>query len=175
MIEMGVFVMKYTLKEKLRFVKLHIEENVPIYEIERKYGFRADALKYFCRLYKIHGEKAFQKEENTRQEYSREMKLKAIKEHFEKGRSQRDIAIELMLSDPKIVGDWITKYKQEGEEGIKDTHSREAYKLHDDKLLEKEYKKLLEDLERTKAENEYLKKSFPQVLERSKQTKKKQK
>ena len=27
--------MKYTLKEKLRFVKLHIEENVPIYEIER--------------------------------------------------------------------------------------------------------------------------------------------
>ncbi len=63
----GGFYMKYTLKEKLRFVKLHIEENVPIYEIERKYGFRADALKYFCRLYKVHGEKAFQKEENTRQ------------------------------------------------------------------------------------------------------------
>ena len=74
----GGFYMKYTLKEKLRFVKLHIEENVPIYEIERKYGFRADALKYFCRLYKVHGEKAFQKEEGTRQEYSREMKLKAI-------------------------------------------------------------------------------------------------
>lgn len=80
-----------------------------------------------------------------------------------------------MLTDPKIVGDWAEKYKAEGEEGIKDTNSREAYKLHDEKILEKEYKKLLEDLERTKAENEYLKKSFPQALERSKQIKKRQK
>ena len=45
--------MKYTLKEKLRFVKLHIEENVPIYEIERKYGFRADALKQLLQNIKI--------------------------------------------------------------------------------------------------------------------------
>ena len=28
--------MKFTLKEKLHYVKLHVEENVPIYEIERK-------------------------------------------------------------------------------------------------------------------------------------------
>ena len=56
---------------------------------------------------------------------------------------------------------------------ITDTYSREAYKHHDDKVLEKEYKKLLEDLKRTKAENEYLKKSFPQVLKRSKQSRKK--
>ena len=45
--------MKYTLKEKLRFVKLHIEENVPIYEIERKYGFRVDALKYFFNFFQF--------------------------------------------------------------------------------------------------------------------------
>lgn len=64
-------------------------------------------------------------------------------------------------------------YKEKGEESIKDTCSREAYKHHDDKVLEKEYKKLLEDLERTKAENEYLKKSFPLVLERSKRSRKK--
>ena len=30
MIEMGVFVMKYTLKEKLGYVKKHLEENVPL-------------------------------------------------------------------------------------------------------------------------------------------------
>ncbi len=28
--------MKYTLKEKLHYVKMHIEENVPIYEITIK-------------------------------------------------------------------------------------------------------------------------------------------
>lgn len=78
-----------------------------------------------------------------------------------------------MLTDSKIVGDWMEKYNEDGEEAIKDTYSREAYKHHDDKVLEKEYKKLLEDLERTKAENEYLKKSFPLALERSRQFKKK--
>ncbi|MFA6368184.1 MAG: hypothetical protein WCX10_06465 [Bacteroidales bacterium] len=57
------------------------------------------------------------------------------------------------ISDPTIIRDWIKKYKRDGIESIKDTHSREAYKHHDDKILEKEYKKLLEDLERTKVEN----------------------
>ena len=96
-----------------------------------------------------------------------------IKEHFENNKSYRQIAIDLMLTEPGIVSDWVAMYKEKGEESIKDTCSREAYKHHDDKVLEKEYKKLLEDLERTKAENEYLKKSFPLVLERSKQSRKK--
>ena len=60
---MGVFVMKYTLKEKLRYVKKHLEENVPLHEIERKYGLKAETLKYFCWQYKVHGKKAFQKED----------------------------------------------------------------------------------------------------------------
>lgn len=49
--------MKFTLKEKLHYVKLHVEENVPIYEIERKYGISASSIKYFCCLYKKYGEK----------------------------------------------------------------------------------------------------------------------
>ena len=31
-----LFTMKYTLKEKLGYVKKHLEENVPLHEIERK-------------------------------------------------------------------------------------------------------------------------------------------
>ena len=41
----GVFVMKYTLKEKLWYVKKHLEENVPLHEIERKYGLKTDPVK----------------------------------------------------------------------------------------------------------------------------------
>ena len=59
-----------------------------------------------------------------------------------------------MLTEPNIVSDWVNMYKEKGEEAIKDTYSREAYKHHNDKVLEKEYKKFLEDLQRTKAENE---------------------
>ena len=101
------------------------------------------------------------------------MKLEAIHDILTNKKSYAQKALELMLTDPKIVGDWMEKYNEDGEEAIKDTYSREAYKHHNDKVLEKEYKKLLEDLERTKAENEYLKKSFPLALERSRQFKKK--
>ena len=165
--------MKHTLKEKLRFVKMHLDDNVPLWEIYNTYGFMLSDLKYLCKLYKMWGEEPFLKEEGRRSCYTREMKLKAIKDVFNNQKSIRQEALELKLTDPKIVEDWINKYKRDGEESIKDTYSRAAYKMHDDKVLEKEYKKLLEDLERTKAENEYLKKSFPQVLKRSKQSKKK--
>lgn len=165
--------MKYTLKEKLKYVKMHVEENVPLWEIYHVYGLRLSDLKYLCKVYKMWGEEPFLKDQSTRSCYTREMKLKAIEDVFSNKKSIRQEALELKLTDPKIVEDWINKYKRDGESSIKDTYSREAYKMHDDKVLEKEYKKLLEDLERTKAENEYLKKSFPQVLKRSKQSKKK--
>lgn len=164
--------MKLTLEEKLQNVKLHVDDGVPLFEIQRTRGQNVGSLKYCVALYKKWGEKAFRKNEERRQ-YSRETKLKAIKEYFENNRSSRQIAIDLMLTDPGVVLDWVKMYEEKGEDAIKDTCSREAYKHHDDKVLEKEYKKLLDDLERTKAENEYLKKSFPLVLERSKRSKKK--
>lgn len=164
--------MKLTLEEKLRNVKLHLEENVPIYEIEKSYGQSSASLKYYCALYKKWGEKAFKKEEQRRS-YTREMKLEAIHDILTNGKSYRKKALELMITEAGIISDWVKMYKEKGEEGIKDTYSREAYKHHNDKVLEKEYKKLLEDLERTKAENEYLKKSFPLALERNKQSKRK--
>lgn len=47
-----IFYMKTTLEEKLRLVKLHIDENVPIFEIERKYRLDHSTLKYYCALYR---------------------------------------------------------------------------------------------------------------------------
>ena len=120
----------------------------------------------------MYGEKAFIREAKARV-YTREEKLKAIVQVLSEEKSYAEVALSMMLTDPRVVGDWVEKYKKEGEAAIKDTHSRAAYLLHDDRILEKEYKKLLEDLERTKAENEYLKKSFPHILKRSKQPKKK--
>ena len=162
--------LKYTRSEKLKIVKEHIEDGYSLAELSVKYGLAISTIKYQVRLYKAHGEKAF-KEETVRT-YTREEKLKAIKRHND-GESFGKIAIDMCLSDPSIIRDWYIKYLNGGEEAITDTHARNAYKHHDDKILEKEYKKLLEDLERTKAENEYLKKSFPLALERSKRSKKK--
>lgn len=165
--------MKTTLEEKLRLVKLHLYEGIPIFEIEREYGLDRATLKYYCALYRRWGEEPFAKPKVRK--YSREMKLKAIHDIVTNHISYSKKAIELMLTDPKIVCDWMEKYRNGGEEAIKDTFSREAYKHHEDKILEKEHKKLLEDLERTKAENEYLKKLYSLVLARSKPSKKKSK
>lgn len=165
--------MKTTLEEKLRLVKLHLDEGIPIFEIEKKYGLDHSTLKYYCALYRRWGEEPFTK--STRRRYSREMKLEAIKDIITNHVSYSQKAIELMLTDPKIVGDWMEKYRNGGEKAITDTYSRQAYKHHDDKILEKEHKKLLEDLEKTKAENEYLKKLYSLVLARSKPSKKKSK
>lgn len=164
--------MKTTLEEKLRCVHLHLYEGVPISEIEREYGLNRSTLKYCCALYLKWGDKAF-KVDVKRREYPRQKKLEAIHDILTNGKSYAQKAIELMLTDPKIIGDWMEKYREGGEDAITDTHSREAYKHHNDKVLEKEYKKLLEDLERTKAENEYLKKSYSLILKRSKQPRKK--
>ena len=164
--------MKYTLEEKLKMAKLHIEDGVPYQKISDDFNYSLTRVKYLCSLYRRHGEKPFKKNEN-RVTYTRELKLETIHDILTNGKSCNSKAMELMLTDPTIVKDWVRLYQEKGEEAIKDTYSREAYKHHDDKVLEKEYKKLLEDLERTKAENEYLKKSFPLALERSKRSKKK--
>jgi len=165
--------MKLTLEEKLKYVKLHVEKGVTIREIKEKYGFDKSTLKYQCLLYQRYGDKAFKQDTSKLRTYTRLEKLKAIKQVLTNEMSSRQIALNYMLTSPKIVEDWVYLYKTKGEAAIKDTHAREAYKTHEQSVFKKEYKKLLEDLERTKAENDFLKKSFPQALKRSRQLKKK--
>lgn len=166
--------MKFTLQEKLKFARLHFDDGLPYAEISKKYRIEITGLKYSCRLYERWGPKAF-KEGYQRRTYTRETKLQAIHEIMRKQKSYRDIGIELMMTNANIVRDWLQKYKRDGEQAITDTFAREAYKHHDDKVLEKEYKKLLQDLEYAKAENEYLKKSYALILKRSKRQRKKSK
>ena len=68
--------MKTTLEEKLKCVRLHLDEGVPIFEIQEKYGLDRSTLKCYCALYRKWGEVAFTKPK--RREYTRQMKLEAI-------------------------------------------------------------------------------------------------
>lgn len=164
--------MRLSMDERLRIAKLHIYEDVPYSELSKTYKVDPGRIKYWVSMYQRWGEKGFKKD-FQKVEFSRQLKLETIHEIISKKISCRQKALDLMISDPATVSDWVKLFKKFGEEAIKDTHSREAYKKHDESVLEKEYKKLLDDLERTKAENEYLKKSFPQVLERSRRSNKK--
>ncbi len=55
------------------------------------------------------------------------MKLEAFHDIMSNGQSYAQKSIELMLTDSIIIGDWMEKYRDGGEEAITDTHSREAY------------------------------------------------
>ena len=70
------FFIKLTLEEKLRLVKLHIFDGVPIREIHEKHGLDRSTLKYYCALYRKWGDEPFAKP--ARRKYTREMKLEAI-------------------------------------------------------------------------------------------------
>ena len=41
------FFMRITPEEKLKYVKMHLEENVPIFELKRKYGIQFNLMLMF--------------------------------------------------------------------------------------------------------------------------------
>ena len=168
----GFYYMKYSMKEKLKIVKEHLEEGVPLHELDKKYNYHYTNIKYQCALYRMYGEKAFE-DHGTSRTYTREDKLKAIDRVLNGKESRRQVALSLMLTDPKIVNDWVSKYQKEGEASIKDTHSRTHYLIHEERLQVEANKKLLERLEYLEAENEYLKKSYALIQKREQQKKNK--
>lgn len=164
--------MKYSLEDKLKIVKEHVDNNVPLFELQKKYDLNVCTIKYFCTLYKMYGDKAF-KDDGRARTYTREMKLKAIDDVLNGGKSRRQVSLSLMLTDWKIVDDWVEKYLKGGPDAIKDTHSRSHYLIHEERLNTEANKKLMERLEYLEAENEYLKKLYALIQEKEQQQKKK--
>ncbi|MCH5171719.1 MAG: transposase [Erysipelotrichales bacterium] len=74
-------------------------------------------MKYLCSLYRKWGERAF-KVDVIRRKYSRQMKLEAIHDIIKNKKSYYQKAIELMLTDPKNIGDWMEKYRKGGEKRL---------------------------------------------------------
>jgi len=158
--------------EWLKFIKMYVDDGVPMMDISRKYKVDVSKLKYKVKVYKLHGEAPFTDEQEKRI-YTREEKLKAIKTVISGEKSGRQVAIELGIPNARIVHDWVDKFKKEGEEAIQVSRGRKKYMLHKDRqafLADKEIKARCEHLE---AENEYLKKSLALAFKKDKRLKKK--
>lgn len=149
---------------KIKIVKDHLNDGITLKELKEKYGISNDHIKYMIALYKRHGEEAFH---DKIQKYSRELKLEAIKRVYN-GESQRQVAIDIGLQEATTMRDWIRKFKQYGEAGIKDSYSRSHYLKHEDRLDKIAVDSLKDRNEYLEAENEYLKKLYSLILERSK-------
>ena len=149
--------MKLTMKDKLNICMEHIIEGKSLSHISEKYdNFSITGIKYIIKVYKKHGEEPFTNRD--RKIYRRDTKLLSIN-RVKNGESIRSVAVDLGLTDPKILSDWIKLYDNYGEERIQDTYPRKNYLDEDERYKKVIDKKLKEENERLKAEIDYLKKS----------------
>ena len=164
--------MRLTREQKLEMVKKHLEGGISFRELAEEYHLETDKIKYFVSLYQVHGEQIFTNQEELAI-YTREAKLEAIHRYLNGDESYRKIGIELGLSDANILRDWVTLYREKGEAAIKTTHGRRNYMLQEDRLERIANQEVKDRINYLEAENEYLKKLYSLILERSRPPKKK--
>ena len=166
--------MKRRSRDWLKFVKMYVDDGIPMMTIAKKYNFSVSNLKHKINLYQLHGERPFT-DEQERRIYTREEKLKAIKTVLSGQKSGRQMAAEIGTPDSDTVNDWIKLYKTKGEAAIQPSKGRRCYMLHDERqryLADKELKERCKHLE---DENEFLKKSLALALKKDKQLRKRYK
>ena len=73
--------MLITRETKLAIVKKHLEDGVTLKELSEEYGIHSSNIKFYVALYRKHGESVFTNESGTKT-YTREYKLKAIKQYI---------------------------------------------------------------------------------------------
>lgn len=160
--------------EWLKYVKMHIDDGVPMTHIAAKYELDISKLKYKVKLYRIHGEWPLT-DEQAKRVYTREEKLTAIQEVLTGNKSGRQVALEMGIPGADTVNDWIKLYKEKGPDAIQISKGRRKYLLHEDRQAFLADKELREKLEHLEAENEYLKKSLALASKKNKRLKKKYK
>jgi transposase-like protein len=150
--------MRITQEIKLKMVEDHLLRGKTLSHISESYeNYDVSNIKYYVNLYKKHGSEVFLNREDK--VYRRNTKLLSISRVIEGTESIRSVAIDLGLSDPTILADWIRKYQNEGEQSIQDKYPRKNYVLKDERARNIVDKKLKEENERLRAEIAYLKKS----------------
>lgn len=163
--------MLITRETKLAIVKKHLEDGVTLQELSDEFGIHTSNIKFYIALYRKHGESVFTND--GIKTYTRELKLKTIKRYLNGNESLRAISVDLGLTDPGIVRDWVKKYREGGEDAIQTSTGRKNYLLHEDRQDKIASDELKERIKYLEAENEYLKKSYSLILERNRQSKKK--
>ena len=167
---------KYSNEFKLEVVK---------YCIEGHHGFKSTAdhfnipakstVQKWCRKYELHGEKGLLK--NLKTSYSGEFKQNVIEYMHTNHLSCLETAIHFNLGNTDIVGKWERIYYEEGphavykeQRGRKKNMSSKSRKKELSKEIEED---LIDEVQRLRMENEYLKKINALVQERIKRENKK--
>lgn len=160
---------KYTSKLKLKIVKYVLEEYHSTYEASKAFGVGVSCVKLWVRKYKEHGSKGLIK---NIQKYDGDFKVNVVKYMHENHLSLGETAIRFNVANNVIVGKWERMYYEEGPQSLYEERRGRRKKMNSKprkKNLSKEVQEdLIEENQRLRMENAYLKKLQALVQERVK-------
>lgn len=175
--DLGVFIMKLKLEDKLKIIDLY-NEGLSTSQISKQFKVSDWIIENIKRQYREYGIESF-KEKGKNKKYSPEIKMKIVNRVLN-GESKSGIAAELCVNKG-MIHNWVKKYKELGYNGLtikqgrprkmkdknKQTKKVNASKELDDK--DKRIKELEERNAQLEMENDLLKKLRALVQQRNKQ------
>ena len=167
---------KYSSEFKLKVVKYCIEEHHSKYDASKKFNIPAHSTIYkWIKKYQVHGAKGLIK--NLKSSYSGEFKQNVIEYMHNNHLSCIETAIKFNLQGTDIINKWERIYYEEGPQALyEERRGRKknmSSKPKKKKLNTDVEENLIEEVQRLRMENEYLKKLNALVQERIKRENKK--
>jgi len=157
---------KYNIELKLKIVNDMIKNKISIVATSHKYNINENSIKYWLKKYTEHGVKGLIK---NIQKYDGDFKLNVIKYMHENHLSLTETAIKYNIANHVIVGKWECIYYEKGpqalfeeQRGRKNMSSKPSKKNLSKDITED----VLDELQRLRIENAYLKKLNALVQER---------
>ena len=160
---------KLTREDKIKIYE-RIKNGETIFSLTKTFNIHESNIKYLVTLIKKHGYDILRKDKNRM--YSKDFKLQIINRILINHESINSVAIDIGLTSPGILHNWLSKFKENGYNVVEKKKERKPKSMtkpkKDDKTLsEKEKIKQLEDeIIYLKAENKCLKKLRALVQER---------
>lgn len=152
---------KYTAEDKMKAVKMAIEENASFGDISRETGINKGDIQKWVAAYKVHGISGVVRE---RVSYPGEFKQMVIEDMNTNKLSLRQTAIKYNIGTHAVVAKWERIYLEKGPEGLYEERrgrarsTEGASKAKTPALGKKAEEDLIAEVQRLRAENAYLKK-----------------
>lgn len=131
-----------------------------------KYGIAKTTIRDWRRQYRENDKKIISKPRDKKNRYTGEFRLEVVKDVKENNLSYYEAGRKYNINK-SVVNMWVSKYEKEGEERL--FERKKTHKIMRKKKDKKEYKadrELLKEMEKLKAENEYLKKLYALIREK---------